>query len=193
MPITINGSGSITGITTRLAAAAAPAGSVIQTLSSTKLDKSSTDSTTFVDIPGTDEAGSGSVWEVNITPTASDSKILINWHVHASMASGIFAGGLLLLRGSTEIFKADQDPSYGSRRRVTNHAWTWTTSSNRHLFTFPGTYLDSPGVDTALTYKLQYASFHANKDIVIGAAETSNNNDAHATAPSSITVMEIAV
>ncbi len=54
-------------------ASAAAGGKLLQVIQSVKTDTDSTSSTgtSFVDIAGTDQAGSGSVWCVKITPSAA--------------------------------------------------------------------------------------------------------------------------
>jgi len=77
MPITINGSGSVTGITTRLAAAAAPAGSVIQTVSATNT--------------GTQSYSGTNTWHtamsINITPTSATSKVFVAFNMNIGIGS----------------------------------------------------------------------------------------------------------
>jgi len=190
MAIQINGSGSITGITTRLAAAAAPAGSVIQTVSSHKSDVFTTTSDTPVDISGTDEAGSGTVWECNITPTADDSKILVI--VYLGMLGNVTGGystELTLVRDSTNIALGDAEGS--SRPRVTlsaNDSTSWGHSAGNITF------LDSPGTDSAITYKLQMSSQGGLGTALLNRrGDDASDNASYQRSGSSITLLEIAV
>ena len=110
MPVTINGNGSISGLsvgglgsgvvnTATLADGAAsgsklthPTGSVIQTISSSKSDVQSLTDTSFIDITGL---------SATITPHKANSKILIlgNLVLHHSQ----YTAFVQLLRGSTVI------------------------------------------------------------------------------------------
>ena len=54
-----------------------PVGSIIQTVSSTKLDAYSNNATSLTDIPGTDQDGEGSIWCAKITPSSASNKILV--------------------------------------------------------------------------------------------------------------------
>lgn len=101
-----------------------------------------TTSTSFVDVTGL---------SVTITPTASNSKILIlsspvfqSW----SGSSGTTAGGAWqLLRDSTSI---------------TNDSFVWVAmggSPTNYIINFPTSvsYVDSPATTSAVTYKIQFA------------------------------------
>ena len=69
MPVTINGNGSITGLTQGgVSASALPAGSVIQVKSAVKTDTSTQANDTFSNIPSL---------SVSITATASTSKFYV--------------------------------------------------------------------------------------------------------------------
>ena len=190
MAITINGSGSITGITTRLAAAAAPAGSVIQTLSSTKTDTFASSSTSYVDIDGTDETGSGSVWECNITPTASDSKILVRVDFNASVTYDDRWHAYQLYRDSTAIAIAGAS---SSRTNATLFSQKQVVDDN-DIESFSMTYLDSPGDTSAHVYKIKGK---VQSDNTPSFVINRSGNDTDAThggrTVSTISVMEIAV
>ena len=76
MPVTINGSGSITGLTQGgVSASALPAGSVIQVQSAVKTDTSEQSNDTFSNIPSL---------SVSITATASTSKFYVICNVTGS-------------------------------------------------------------------------------------------------------------
>jgi len=68
--------------------AADAGGKILQVVQSTKSDTTSIDAASWADITGTDEAGGGSVWECNITPSAATSKILV--HVDIKIGSNAY-------------------------------------------------------------------------------------------------------
>jgi len=110
--------------------------------------KQTVDSTSSTQITGTSYQDAGSL-NVSITPTRSDSKILImaTTNIQAFVSSQEVSGGLRLLRGSSEIieypyaFVMEAGTSGGSRIFYnTNHS---------------ATFLDSPSTTSAVTYKVQ--------------------------------------
>ena len=77
MPIVLNGSGTVTGISVgglpdgiiqAADLASGVGGKILQVVQTQKVDASSVTGTTFTKIPGTDQSGSGSVFCVKITP-----------------------------------------------------------------------------------------------------------------------------
>ena len=120
----------------------------------------------------------------SITPTSSSSKIL----VLVSLTTATSGGGMMLslFRGSTQIFLADSD---GNRQRVSSGQ----TYENAHqIGSIHLTFLDSPGVDTAITYGLklshQSGSTHT---MYVNRDNNNDNNSARGRGASSVTVMEV--
>ena len=199
MPIVINGSGSVTGITTRLAAAAAPAGSVIQTVSSVKTDSAETLSTSFADIAGTDEAGSGSVWECNITPSAADSKVLVFYALTASHRTGAYAGSFQLVENhgsDTAIYLGDQ---YGSNRTRATGAFVNYDGNYGDMYrhTMNGCFLHSPNTTSSCSYRFQWKNTYGGSgsgyEMTLNIPRDANDAEAYASVASAITLQEIAV
>jgi len=153
------------------------AGSVIQTLSTTKTDDFASSSTSFADISG---------MSVAITPSSTSNKILVL--VYCSIVCDD-STGLKLLRDSTAISFADAD---GSRQRYSMIGMLGNASNEiynagaNHMH-----FLDSPSSTSALTYKLQgiarSGSFYINRTIY------NTDNTASGRGTSTITAMEIAV
>tara|TARA_Y100000401_G_C8201757_1_gene163946 strand:+ start:25 stop:585 length:561 start_codon:yes stop_codon:yes gene_type:complete len=84
MPITLNGSGTITGISTggisdtkALATASLPAGSILQSKVSKKTNGTSTNSTGYSEISND--------FRITLTPTASNSIIIVTANVYTTM------------------------------------------------------------------------------------------------------------
>ena len=159
MPIAINGSGTVTGIsvgglpdgivdTDMLAAAAvtAPkrgAGAILQVVSTTKTDTFSSSSDSFTDLTGL---------TVNITPVSQTSKFLITAYMNVALPTT--SGGASdigwnskILRDSTTVVSNAVTSSYGS-------IYYLQGSSNLHLFdTIIG--LDDHNTTSQVTIKVQ--------------------------------------
>ena len=114
MPITLNGSGTVTGISagglpdgciTAAELASGVGGKILQVVQTTKTDVFTTTTTSYSDITG---------MSANITMTSSSNKVLIL--VQQQIVAGDAGTGIKIVRGSTDIFLADAD---GSRARHT--------------------------------------------------------------------------
>lgn len=162
MPISINGSGSITGLSAGglpdgsitaadLAAGAARsnfgAGAILQVVSTTKTDTAS----------GSNLMSSGSwanVLQVSITPTSSSSKILVVYTIitGGNTTSGDVSVISRLVRGSTAICIGD---AAGTRNRTTSgNTWPSRTDMTTQ---FSMNFLDSPATTSSTTYSVQLA------------------------------------
>ena len=195
MAITINGTGSITGLTAgglpdgsivagdlassldltgkTVTLPSGTGGKILQVVQTVKTDTFSTTSTTFTDITG---------MSVSITPSSTSSKILVFVYLNDSNCNNFTMHSLL--RGSTEIFLGD---AAGSRARVTAGAMT---DSNR-LRTTNYHFLDSPSTTSATTYKCQMRVNTSETGYINRASSDTNNYPYHRSA-SAITVMEVA-
>jgi len=160
MPITIAGSGTITGIsagglpdgvitTDDIAASAITrakmgyAGAILQVVQTIKTDTFSTSSTSLTDLTGL---------SVSITPSSASNKILVK------VSLGLVAGnldnitvGFLVLRGSTGIFAGD---AAGSRPQLSFRT-SAITGDNHGLGGVGFMGLDSPATTSLVTYKVQ--------------------------------------
>ena len=194
MPVTINGNGTITGVsvgglpdgivdTDMLAAnavssaklASGAGGKILQVVQTTKTDISSIQSQTFTDVPG---------MSVTITPTSASNKILVMFSISVGTTS---YGMINLVRGSTDIFKGT---SNSNRIDCTVAA---ITQNNYECETYSHTFLDSPNTTSATTYKLTVALPHNPSYIMyVNSVSTDANDNYIATPVSSITVMEVA-
>ena len=189
MPITINGSaGTITGVATgglpdgcvdsdTLATGAR--GKILQVVSTTKTDTSSTtNNDSFEDISG---------MSVTITPSATSSKILVMVDMRLSTVQGrniVYR----LLRGSTQIYMGD---AAGSRWRATG-AIRLTDDAVGEMQSEGAIHLDTPSTTSATTYKVQWTNtYHTDSSYINRSSQDTDNTDRARTA-SSITVMEVA-
>ena len=152
--------GTLTTAAKGIAAASLPAGSVIQVVSAIDTTETSSTSSTMADTGLT----------VNITPSASSSKVLVNVGMNFGV-TGTGAGlGARLMRGSTAI-QGISEKSDGHGAGETSYHEAWVAFS----------YLDSPNTTSETTYKVQ---FRTPSGGTIFASIDGN--------VSSITVMEIA-
>ena len=171
-------------------ASAGASGKILQVKQAVKTDTSSTANFGWVTIPGTDETGSGSLFEVNITPAATSSKILVTWGIHLSVASSVYSGGLKLRRDSTDLFIGDTS---SSRTRASNWAVGWSSYANRHPWFLGGTFLDSPNTTSQVTYQIQYTSGYNSYTVYVNRPHSLwADTSAVGLTPSSITCQEVA-
>jgi len=201
MPVTINGNGSITGLsvgglgsgivnTATLADGAAsgskltmPSGSVIQTVQSIKTTTqsystgSSTLSDSYFDITGL---------SVSITPS-SGTKCFVSYTVNVGGQAG-YGQGLALFRDSTQIFQGAAD---GNTIRLSNFDYT---VDNKKIDSMAGQYLDTHGANgsTAVTYKLQMYVAEPGWTSRVNRSQSTASDRDYGRGASSITVMEIA-
>ena len=152
-------------------------GGIIQVKSTTKTDTFDTTNTSFTDITGL---------SVSITPTRSDSKILVTYHTNAAMEDDGYRGGLRLMRDSTAIFVGD---SAGSRIQLSNHLVEATGTQQQ--FSYSGQHMDAPATTSSVTYKVQAISLDAGRQININKSYGDGNDALNGRTASSITVMEI--
>jgi len=196
MPITINGNGTITGLSVgglpdgtvdadTLATGAAsgskitmPTGSVIQVVQGTFTGVTDTTGTGLVDTGVTK----------NITVTGSN-KVLVSYTCYMSAKTGVYGVRTVLVRGSSQIFLGDQ-PSTGLR--ATGGGWTNNSLGDYTTWNHSNTFLDTPGAGTH-TYKIQFSStYTGSNEARVGRPIGGTTNPAYYTTPSHITLMEIA-
>ena len=172
MPITINGSGTITPKT-----AIQPAGSILQVVSFSFTSLDDITSKTWTDTSLTKA----------ITTTAADTSVLalvsISWAFNRSSASGGF--GLRLLRDSTTLYQGEDDGTNGPEGFYIgpfNGNAVWRSFWCPSFLDVIGTH--SSG--TAYTYKVQAAVTDESSSDRIRINKASS-------AKSTITLMEVAV
>ena len=152
MPITLNGSGTVTGISAgglpdgiiqSADLASGVGGKILQVVQTVKTNAFSSNSSTLHDITG---------MSVAITPSSSSNKVLINVALSYGGQDNMYAG-INLLRGSTIVAQGDAN--------VSNHRLcTFGIGGDDNNFQYKVasatyTYLDSPSTTSATTYKLQ--------------------------------------
>ena len=154
-------------------------GGIIQVKSTTKTDAFSDSSTNFVDVTGL---------SVSITPTRSDSKILVLCSVNLNSNKENFAY-LKLIRDSTAIFVGD---AAGTRARVSGMYYVGGGSLNEGICeTVSITHMDAPSTTSATTYKIQVQAYSGGAVYVNRTHRDTNGDGYDGRFASSITVMEV--
>ena len=170
MPITLNGSGTVSGISAgglpdgiiqSADLATGVGGKILQVIQVVKTSKQSVQSQTMVDITG---------FELTITPSSASSKILLITTITACChGSGVLNLWRQIGSGSyaqLDTFKGDAD---GNRLRATMHMGQTQTANTAERSM---TVLDSPNTTDAVKYKWQIGTpYHANYVIVVNSSE----------------------
>lgn len=198
MPISINGSGTVTGIsvgglpdgivdTDTLAAKAATSskignGGIVQVVHAIKTDRQTITANMAIGNQVTISSMS-----CTITPTSASNKILVLMSL-AIGASGDTTIGGTILRDSTIIAQADAD---GNRTRNTFGVGNGAARCLWRISPLQCTVLDSPNTTNSITYS---AKIGGNGGIIVYInREGRNNNNSTDTniSTSSLTIMEI--
>ena len=188
MAITINGTGTITGISagglpdgcvdSDTLATSISLGKILQVVTVTKTDKATLSGSTYT---WTDISG----MSATITPSSSSNKIFIQVMLNHGLDSSPGDAAFKLLRGSTDIAIGDAD---GSARRSTvgSQLRDFAEMQNSHI-----SFLDSPATTSATTYKLQWiinsGIFRLNSE-----GSSNNANTSYDRGVSTITLFEVA-
>ena len=198
MPIGINGSGTITGIsvgglpdgivdTDMIAAKAATSpklgnGSVLQVVSQDKTTAFSTTSNSFVDVTGL---------SVSITPSSSSNKILVFIDLKWGQSTDDGEFFARAVRDSTAVYVGTG--STGNRTPCFFGIEDTNAGSRFQLNQASAVFLDSPSTTSSTTYKVQVKCHAASGQTVpINRVNDDNNHNYNPAAASSITVMEVA-
>jgi len=154
-------------------------GGIIQVRSTTKTDTfTSSTSGSFVDVTGL---------SVTITPTRSDSKILVTAMCSVGNSGTGTRSGMRLVRGSTPIAVAT---GVGSRTAASFGTFNaHGNAANAQIPTYVQ-FLDSPATTSATTYKIQLHTGDSSTMTVNRTGEDSNSSS-EKRGVSTITVMEV--
>jgi hypothetical protein len=182
MPIAINGSGTVTGISTggisdtkAVADAAMPAGSIIQVVNVFKGDRFTSSSESFADITGL---------TITITPTQANSKILVQGSVNGGTQDNAldYAAGIRTMRsiagGSFTDDNKLNGAADGNRPRITFKCFSsaYNTDHMPSGFHFSGVDDPSYSVGNAIIYKMQVRCQTSSRAFVLNG-QTNNQND----------------
>ena len=190
MPIAINGSGSITGISagglpdgcvTADDLASGVGGKILQVVQATKTDTAS------------QSVASGGYWQpttpkCSITPSNASNKILVQATIVAALSTNAHGMYLTVLKDGSPIFRGDQDSS--NMQRVTTGTYSHNDYNFGHL---NFNYLDTAGGTSAIEYSLELRhDSGSTSTIYLNRTEATDNSDDRKRGASSIILMEIA-
>ena len=154
------------------------AGGIIQVKQTVKTDTFTSSSTSYTDITGL---------SVSITPTRSDSKILVMMHVNLGHTNYV-SGFLRLMRDSTAISVAD-----AAGDRIVSTVAMADDPVDDEINCYSATFLDSPSTTSATTYKVQLTTESSGNtgNVFVNRSGEDADNVQNARTVSSITVMEV--
>ena len=190
MAITINGNGTVTGISVgglpdgivdRDTLAAQAKGSILQVVSTTKTDAWTTNAAS-----ASPAAITG--LSVDITPSSTSNKVLLLAHIgHTTTSNDNYASFFYFYRGGSVISDAI-GAANSNNRRVS----FYQRGSFKYHGTAPSmTYLDSPSSTSSLTYQI-YSSVEANGGYTqVNRSGSTDASDAMGRTISTLTAMEI--
>lgn len=204
MAITINGAGTITGISAgglpdgsvvaddlassldltgkTVTLPAGTGGKILQVVQVIKSDSySATATNSWTDIPG---------MSASITPSSTSNKILV-YSTFQVTCSGPYAALFAnLVRNSTALFLGDVA---GSRSLGTLSLVDDVNQTNRiGVSTKNFLFLDSPASTSSVTYKLQHRDFSSDSTIYVNRSQDDTDNSSHPRTASNIILMEVA-
>ena len=196
MPIAINGSGTLTGISVgglpdgivdadMLASNAVTAGKlasgvggkILQVVSTTKTDHFSTTSSSLTEITGLN---------VTITPSATTSKIYLVIDISVGGETSYICFNIK--RDSTLIAVTTGVDGNDSRHQGT---FGQTVSGNSTLSHSGFNFLDTPSTTSAITYKVFTVSTYNTNPVSINRAHATGNAQYNAGGSSTITAVEV--
>jgi len=196
MPITLNGSGTVTGISAgglpdgiiqSADLATGVGGKVLAYQNAVKTDTSTTTSTSYVDISGL---------SVTLTPSSAASRFRVDYHVNFAVPGAVYSGSVRLVKvvGGTTTDDIYVGNAASNRTRCSN--WTWSTQASYSAYpvdNFSGSLIHHPNTTSAVTFKLQFKSHYTNNfTVYVNRNEPDADSSTHGRGVSSITVMEVA-
>jgi hypothetical protein len=158
----------------------------LQVISHIKTDKETGSDTSFVDLTGTDQNGSGSIFCVKITPSSTSNKILILCNGVLGSSTQYDRVFIQLLRDTTNLSIGD---SGNAGHRVTTGISPRSANAGWQQIPFGINFLDSPSSTSELTYKIQIKSSSSGQQFAINSAYNNDGNVGNTA--TNITVMEV--
>ena len=155
-------------------------GKVGQVVSTTKTDTFTSNSQSYTDVTGL---------SVDITPSATSSKVLVFAKVSCGQPSGNGVH-VQLVRGSTALLVGD---TASNRTRSSSNIYSHSDANSGPIYgtiEVPILYLDSPSSTSSTTYKIQ---FKQGEDLTgcLNRSSDDSDNTARPRTASTITVMEV--
>ncbi len=170
------------------------AGKVTRIIQSLKADTESEAGTAYVfaDIDGTDADGSGSKWQLSITPASSSHKILLHYEATFGQAGQTYSGfRIRKTQGGATTTVAGGSGSLGNRQGgivgMYRHS-TFQYGQDK----VSGTILDSPGVNTEVVYFMQMFTGNTGSPIYLNRDASDANDPYTIRSVSNLVAMEIA-
>ncbi len=162
-------------------------GKILQVIQTVK-----TDTFSMTTDGGGDDRNDITGLSVSITPSSTSSKILVQYSTNIGAPNGGSRVMLHLMRGSSDIFRGDQDSGQTSQTRCSNHINSDNDGigGSKHYFV-AGQFLDSPSTTSATTYKLQLHGINGSSTFYVNRNSESSDNNYVGRTPSQITVMEV--
>ena len=156
------------------------AGKLLQTIMVSKTDTTShNNGATRADISGI---------TVNITPSATSSKILITSSLNFCGYEGGYSFALYLMRDSTDLAIGD---AASSRARATIGGLT-DSANGYDMRPWHYTYLDSPNTTSQVTYKWQWNQPYHSQTMYLNRVYATADNTYNVRGASNIIVQEVA-
>ena len=196
MPVTINGDGSIAGLsvgglgsgvvnTATLASGAItssmlPAGSVLQVKQSIRNEVATKTGSGFSAIPGL---------SVSITPSSASNKILVHVELGTVETTGNQYGHFIRLYKDGSHLTGASAINVSSRNAVFAGG---RTTNNNHSQGYSGSYLDTAGGTSAITYAVYWNAEGGYGTLYLNSEQNNPDGGAYLHNISSITVTEIA-
>ena len=157
------------------------AGGVIQVVSTYDTDHiRSSSSTSYVDI-----------MEATITPTTSNSKILITVTLSVSKADNHSFIGRVLKNGSAFAGGNSAATNSTDQSNWEDNVWFNIRNSVYSAVQYTTHYLDSPATTSALTYKVQGKTSASSENFAVNVPQTEVDNVYGSPTFSNITLMEV--
>tara|TARA_R110000796_G_scaffold99892_1_gene208312 strand:+ start:29 stop:595 length:567 start_codon:yes stop_codon:yes gene_type:complete len=163
------------GAVTSAKLASGVGGKVLQVVQAVKTDTFTNASNTYTDLTGI---------TLNITPSATSSKILVMTQLSMAVDNG-GQPGLKLLRDSTAL---NIGASASSRIQATT---TYFTEATWEMMPVSIIFLDSPSSTSALTYKVQGRTAGSGNVLYLNRSAADSDSNSYYRAGSSIILMEI--
>ena len=162
---------------------------ILQVVSSTKQDAWSytANTTAPVDITGTDQNGSGSVFCVKITPSSASNKILFTCSFMLGMGGGAAYVQGFVKRDSTTLLPG----THGTGNMVNCTFGRSGTGSSYYVENVGFTLLDSPNSTSEITYKVQFGKGDGSYEVYVNRPQTLDNQPYNTLGSSTLTVMEV--
>ena len=198
MPITLNGSGTVSGISVgglpdgiiqSADFASGVGGKVLAVSESLKKDSFSTQNNTFTDITGL---------SVTMTPASTSSKFLVSYNVCFSPRDYNYSGAIRCVKvvgGTTtdDIYVGD---AASNRVRCSNFSYSVNAANAPSaLQTQSGSFLHSPNTTSAVTFKMQcclLGTYGWANDVFVNRTNTWGDTAFFGSPVSSIVVTEVA-